>query len=474
MVFRVLEGIAEVLKAEPDAKQLEAGNFETRFGLIAATTSDPAEIRRRVEGIAEVVRVWVRPVESAASVAIAGSAARSAASPRPSAAMTAKAVQSVRVPIEKLDNLMNLVGELVISKIRLGQISRMHLLPDLKDALAHFERVTNELQDEVVSARLIPIEAIFNRFPRMVRDLARDLEKEVEFQTEGGEIELDRTVIDEIGDPLVHLIRNALDHGIETPVDREKAGKPRVGLLRLTAHREKNQVVLIVEDDGRGIDVGKVRRVARERGVLTAEQDAKLSDEEALMLVAMPGFSTAGQVSKVSGRGVGVDAVKSKVESFHGNFSIQSTVGFGSKFILKLPLTLAIIQGLLITARRELYAIPVANVLETFEMTEEMVRHMQQQEVVLLRDEVLPIVRLEKLLEIPNGGPPPTARHVVVAEVRNHRVGLVVDELHGQQEIAIKPMDKIFRGVRGFGGVTILGDGTIVLILELLGLVDKI
>ncbi len=306
----------------------------------------------------------------------------------------------------------------------------------------------------------------------MVRDLARDLGKEVELRMEGKEIECDRTLLEEVSEPLVHLLRNALDHGIESPAERRAQGKPAAGLLRLMASREKNQVLIEIRDDGRGIDSEKVRQSALAKGYLSQTEASMFGEADAVRFILMPGFSTAEKVTSLSGRGVGLDVVKTKVESFGGGLKIESRKGQGTAFHLRLPLTLAIIQALMVRVGGEIYAVPVANTVEAVEYGPADLRVMQNQEVVLLREQVLPVLRLGALLETPGGqGPLPGTFTVLVAETADRRVGLMVDEVIGQQEIAIKNLGGLLKGVRGFGGVTVLGDGRIALILDIPSLI---
>lgn len=376
--------------------------------------------------------------------------------------------QSVRVNVERLDRIMNLVGEMVTAKIRLGQIGRDRGIRDLNDSVTQMDHVINELQDEVMAARMVPMDHVFNRFPRMIRDLARELDKEIELEVEGKEIELDRTILEEIAEPLVHLLRNAADHGLESTLGREEAGKDRKGYLRLAARREKNMVVIVVEDDGKGIDPATVKRVAIEKGILTAERAAQMSREEAVQLIAVPGFSMAAEVTRTSGRGVGVDAVKTKIEQLGGTLRIESEPGRGSLFQLRLPLTLAIIQALVVRVADEVYAVPVSNVSEAVDFRAEDLEQMHKQEIVMLRDEVLPVERLNRLLDVPNADEKvPELFTVLVAETDDRKTGLMVDEVLGQQEIAIKTLGSFLKGIRGFGGVTIQGDGSLSLILDI-------
>jgi two-component system chemotaxis sensor kinase CheA len=372
----------------------------------------------------------------------------------------------VRVNISRLDNLMNLIGELVINRTRLQEISSSHNIPELKEVLAQTARLTADLQDEVMKTRMVPVEHIFNRFPRMVRDLAKNRGKEVDFSMEGKDIELDRTILDEISDPLMHLLRNAVDHGIDSAEEREAKGKPRRGKIELRARRDRNYVSIEVSDDGQGVDIEKIFALAEEKGLISGEERKSLTEDEALHFMTMPGFSSAEEVSGVSGRGVGLDVVKNKVESLGGMLLMQSIRGEGTTFSLKLPLTLAIIQALLVKVDEEIYAIPLGVVAETAVISSHEIRYVSNQEVIFLRDDTLPLVRLSRILGM-GGENGKGTFPVVVVEVALKSVAIAVDDLLGQQEIVITSLDRFLKGIRGFGGATILGTGEVALILDI-------
>ena len=381
-----------------------------------------------------------------------------------------KSGASIRISIENLENLMNLVGELVINKSRLVQIGRTYDLHDLNDALGQIDRLTTELQDEVLKMRMVPTRYIFNRFPRMVRDLAMAEGKEVDFIVVGWDIELDRTVLDEISEPLVHLLRNAIDHGIEKPEDREKTGKGKVGTIKLIAVREKNYVTISVEDDGKGVDPEVIKRKAVEKGLMDAKKAQTLTQEECVALLFMPGFSTAQKVTAVSGRGVGMDIVKTKTESLGGRAEMFSEKGKGARTVLTLPLTMAIIRALLIRVGQETYAVPISMVLETSRFKRSKLKTVHGKEVIILRDEVVPLIKLAEIFNIEKALDEEDLT-VVFVEKGDKKLGLVVDYLIGQQEIVIKPLGKVFQNIRGVAGATILGDGRVALILDVATLV---
>ncbi|GAB4175859.1 MAG: chemotaxis histidine kinase/response regulator CheAY2 [Calditrichia bacterium] len=383
--------------------------------------------------------------------------------------------QTIRVDVHRLDNLMDLVGELVLGRNRLVQIiSNLQLsgdnhveFSDLDEAANNVDFLTTELQSAVMKTRMVPIGRIFSKFPRMVRDLARDRGKEIELIVSGEETEVDKTVSEEIGDPLVHILRNAVDHGIESPEEREKAGKPRKGQIHLKAYHEGNSIVIECTDDGKGIDPEKIKNKAIENGLITDSEAAKLSNSEAFDLIFSPGFSTAEKVTNISGRGVGMDVVKTHVTNLNGIISIDSEIGKGTSFRLQLPLTLAIIQGLVIQVHDEVYIIPLSSVLETYRINKEEMYTVKGNYVIRLRDEVLPIVQLEEIFDIPKVKPDWDSRYVVVVGLANMRAGILVDELIGQKEIVIKSLGSYLGVIRGIGGCSILGDGRVRLIVDI-------
>jgi two-component system chemotaxis sensor kinase CheA len=381
-----------------------------------------------------------------------------------------KGTTSIRISIQNLENLMNLVGELVINKSRLVQIGQDSEIAELTEALGHIDRLTTDLQDEVLKMRMVPTRYIFNRFPRMVRDLARAEGKEVEFIIIGWDIELDRTVLDEISEPLVHLLRNSIDHGLEKPDARKKAGKPRKGTIKLVAVREKNSVKVSVEDDGKGIDPDVIRNKAIEKGLVDSKKAETLTKQECIHLLFLPGFSTSKKVTSVSGRGVGMDVVKTKTESLGGMIEMDSEPGKGSKTVLTLPLTMAIIRALLIRLGTETYALPISLVLETGKISRSQTKTVHGKDVVILRDEVVPLVNLHDVFQVEK---PLESEEltVVFVERGETKLGLIVDYLIGQQEIVIKPLGKVFQNIKGVAGATILGDGRVALILDVATLI---
>ena len=382
--------------------------------------------------------------------------------------------KTVRIDVERLDKLMNLVGELVLGRNRLTQIvsgiverfEGESLARELMDTIAQVDYLTSELQAVVMRARMMPIAKVFSKFPRIVRDLSRDLNKEVELLIYGEETEVDKSVIESIHDPLVHLIRNAIDHGIETPQERKAVGKPEKGKVILRAEHEGNFIVITVEDDGRGIDPERVRRKAVEKKIITEQEASSISDRDALNLIFLPGFSTASKVTNVSGRGVGLDVVKANITKLNGMIDVQSTLGQGTKFILKLPLTLAIIQGLLVDVCGEIFIIPLSSVIEVVRIPRSQVHSIKGREIIRLRDTVLPLVRLANIFNLSSNGDFKENLYVVVVGLAEKKLGIVVDGLVGQKEVVIKSLGSYLNNVRGIAGATILGDGTVRMIVD--------
>ena len=389
---------------------------------------------------------------------------------------------TVRVDVKRLDDLMNQVGELVLERNRMIQINQDLQQgdanrPDFHEEFGKLTKrmsfVTSELQMQVLKMRMIPVEKVFKKFPRIVRSMSRDLGKEVDLQIFGEETELDRSVVDEIGDPLIHLIRNAMDHGLESPDERVAAGKSRVGTLVLAAVHEGNQIIISIKDDGRGIDTDRVGRKAVEKGLLTEEQLAAMSQREMFDLIFLPGFSTKEKATDLSGRGVGMDVVKTNIKKLNGLIEIKSERGQGSEFILRLPLTLAIIQSLLVEVEGEVYSIPLSSVLETIRVDQRKFHMIGGQEVLKLRDMVLPLIRLQKVFNVQQRYERDDFCYVVVVGAADKRMGLVVTRLVGQQEVAIKSLGNYLANIPGIAGSTILGDGRVTLIVDPVGMIES-
>jgi two-component system chemotaxis sensor kinase CheA len=461
VVMRNLSEIGDILETIPPVKDLEDEKFDREFKVIISTKEGARKLEDATKKVSEISKVEVKPhIGEKSQTKVQEKTCTTDGSKT-----SIKSVQSVRVSIERLDSLMNLVGELIINKIRLMQLASTHKLDVLEETLASLNRLTNDLQEEIMASRMVPIEQIFNRFPRMIRDLAKKEEKDIDLVLEGGDIELDRTVLDEIGDPLVHILRNCVDHGIELPEVRKQCGKKPKGIIKLTARREKNHVIIETQDDGKGIDPQKMRDSAVKKGLMSQEEATKLSDTEAINLSFLAGFSTAEKVTDISGRGVGMDVVRNKIGGMGGSIKLDSIVGKGTTIKLKLPLTVAIIHSLMVKVGTDIYAIPITNVIRDLSIKKEEIKTIKGEEVILIRGEVLPLVRLHKLFDIKSNGGDELL--VVVVERAGNNVGLVVDQVIGQQEVIIKNLDNnILKGVKGFAGATILGDGNVALIID--------
>jgi two-component system chemotaxis sensor kinase CheA len=443
---------------------MQSEDFGNDFKVLVETKEEESKIKDLIQDIPEVSEVEILSIDKE-KVQLADEKEVQPAKPkrkkqRPSS------LQSIRVNIDRLDTIVNLVGELIINKSRLEEISKTHYIPEFAETVDLNERLMGELQYEIMQMRMVPIEQIFNRFPRTIRDLSREQGKGVTFIMEGGDIEVDRTILEKIAEPMLHLIRNSIDHGIETPEERKKHGKSETGLLKIKASRERDHVAISIEDDGKGIDTDKVKKAAIKRGVIEKSDAEKMSETELLNLIFMPGFSTAEKVSKVSGRGVGMDVVKSEIEAVGGSVIIKSEMGKGTEVLLKLPLTLAIIQALLVRLGEERYAIPLANINMIVDVESKDIKSIKNQEVIKIYEEVIPIVRLHEV------DPERSTFIVVIIERGIKKVGLIVDDLVVQREIVIKALDPIFSDVRGVSGATILGDGKVALILDTATLIN--
>ncbi|MDD5448475.1 MAG: chemotaxis protein CheA [Actinomycetota bacterium] len=470
MIFKKLAQLGEVIASRPPMKDLEEEKFGYSFEVMIATRELPANIRKTLLSISEVKEANVEIVQEATAKEKEAKAPEKATEKAPIS--VAKKMQSVRVNISRLDKLMNRVGELVINRTRVSEIASGLETPELRAALDQTARLIEELQDEVMKTRMVPVEQIFNRFPRMVRDLAREQGKEIDFVVEGKEIELDRTILDEISDSLMHMLRNAVDHGIKTPEERKKRGKPPRGTVRLAAYRDRNYVAIEVEDDGEGINCDDVFTQAVKEGLISEQEVGQLSKSDLLRIISMPGFSTSAEVSGVSGRGVGMDVVRNKTEKLGGYVILESEPLKGTKITLRLPLALAIVQALMVEVAGEVYAVPMGTVRETSVVVPEDIRTVQNQEVIFLREETIPLLRLDQLLgcgHVLNGT---QSFPVVINEVGPKLVALGVHSLIGQQEIVIGTLDEFLKGIEGFAGATILGTGRVALILDVPSLVS--
>ncbi len=523
-VYLHLEEKGRLVATRPTLSEMEQEKSGAVLTAFLFTLEDPKVLAGEIENIGDVRLALVEPVgpdglfraespvltpSAPAAVSTAGTAVSVGAAtpavvaaPRPTGVPAARSeapaarsvppaasaesgasakagMRTVRVDVELLDNLMNLVGELVIDRTRLAQ--SMGLLDkavdsqdsdvtrELAEATAHVGRITTQLQEEIMRARMLPVETLFKKFPRMVRDLAQKCGKQVELIIEGQDTELDRGVIEEIGDPIMHLLRNSVDHGIEPPVARASAGKPPVGMVRLSASHLENHILITVEDDGKGIDVEGVKSAAVRKGLVASELAARMSTQEALQLIFVSGVSTAEKVSEVSGRGVGMDVVRRNVEKLNASIEMDTTVGVGTRITIKLPLTLAIIRALMVQAGSGTYAIPMASVVETLIVAPEELKTIHGAEVIVNRGQVLPVHRLTRLFADTCGGDP---RALVIVSVGGRKSGLLVDKLLGDQEVVVKNLGLFLGSIPGLSGATILGGGEVALIIDVQSLLS--
>ena len=499
LVFKALEELGEIIVSVPSTQDIEDEKFDLDFSAVVITDKDLETVTKAVLSVSEIEKVVGGNVaieadakeeesfaeetvseeseqketavsKSQAEAAPAAAPAKPAAKPAADKKPVAKPVvnRTVRVDIEKLDSLMNLVSELIIAKNSLVSASNVGTgnSNSFGEHIEYLENVTTSLHESVMKVRMVPIESVVQKFPRMIRDLSKKLNKKMELYMSGEETELDRTVVDEIGDPLMHLLRNSADHGLESAELRKERGKPEVGSIYLDAYQDGNNVVIEVKDDGNGIDVEAVKNKAIERGVITPEQAENMSDKEIIDLLFHAGFSTAKKVSDVSGRGVGLDVVKSKIESLSGEVEVKSKLGEGSTWTIRLPLTLAIIQALMVDVGGEKYAISLGSIQTIEDITKSDIKLVQANEVIHLRGTVIPLIRLSDILEVESKKSPDDDLLVVIVKKGDKLAGLVVDELMGQQEIVIKSMGKYINKCKFISGATILGDGEVALILD--------
>jgi two-component system chemotaxis sensor kinase CheA len=470
MVIKRLAHMGNVIETHPPAREIEDERFDREFEIVLATESTESAIREAIAAVSEVAEVVVAPYATAsvAPVSEAAPIVSPSGQRRRRDLPKLSQTQTVRVSIGHLDTLVDLVGELVILRSRLEDISTHRLDPELHETLDELQRISTELQYEVMQTRMVPVGNIFNRFPRMVRDLAVDLGKQIDFRMSGLDIELDRTVLDEIGDPLVHLLRNSIDHGIEPSDVRVKAGKAKMGTVTLSACRERDHVAIVVSDDGRGIDLEKVWSKAVERGMAKEDERQDYDESDILLFTCVPGFSTVESATKVSGRGVGMDVVKGKIEHLGGTVRISSRVGEGTDFALRLPLTLAIVQALVVESAGHEFAIPLSSVDEVFQTDEVQVDSIDSSPVVVLRDgEVVPMRRLDTLLlDVEADAQSGPRSSVVLLQTGTERVALQVDSLVDRLEVVLKPLSSLLRDSKGFSGATILGDGRVMLVID--------
>jgi two-component system chemotaxis sensor kinase CheA len=479
--FQIIQELSqkvEIIISRPSQQDIEDGKAGLTLQVLAAATQTAEEIKKCLAAVPDIKSIDIGecPAEQTAAAAVKTTGAEVAAAPKDESKLS----QTVRVDVGRLDTLMEQVGELVINRNQVSQIGRLlgdkyrddELVQNLGDCVAQIAKIVSTLQQDVMSIRLLPIEIVFNTLPRMVRDTARKMNKKIDFIIEGQETEVDRSVIEHLRDPLIHLLRNSVDHGIESPEDRLAAGKPEVGTIRLSAFNQEDNIVIKLKDDGKGISPEKLRQTAVKKNMMSAEEAAKLTDAEAIDLIFGSGFSTAQKVTEVSGRGVGLDVVKTNIEMMSGSVNVETVEGQGTTFTLMLPLTLAIIPALLVTTGKTICAVPLSGIVESNKLEAKDIKTVRGREVTMFRGNVLPLLRLEEMFgwetgEKKNGA----ATYVVVVKFAGTQVGLTVDALLEQQELVVKSLDHFIGGSNGITGASILGDGKVVLILDVASLV---
>lgn len=495
LVFKAVEDFGQILVYRPSSQDIEDEKFEFEFSFFLASEESEDKIVAAAKAVSEIEKVDAEEIhldeyvkeaeaqeeqqakEATAEQKEAPAEAPKAAEKKAPAANAKKQTnakpvtgRTVRVDIEKLDALMNQVSELIIAKNSLVSISSNesgeYQNQSFHEQIEYLERITTNLHESVMKVRMVPIESVVNKFPRMIRDLSRKLGKKMELYMTGEDTELDRTVVDQIGDPLQHLLRNSADHGLEDNATRVERGKPEVGSIFLKAFQEGNNVIIEVGDDGNGIDVAAVRDKAVERGVITAEQAENMSQKEIINILFLPSFSMAKKITDISGRGVGLDVVKSNIEALGGDVEVRTQLGEGTTFIVRLPLTLAIIQALMVEIRDEKYAIALGSIANIESIPVNEIKYVQAQEVIHLRGAVIPLIRLDQVLDMEEKQEEPENLTVVIVKKGDSLAGLVVDNLIGQQEIVIKSLGKYITNNKIISGATILGDGEVALILD--------
>ncbi|MGY3716929.1 chemotaxis protein CheW [Sutcliffiella cohnii] len=467
MVFEVLEQLGEVIQSVPSIQDLESENFDQQFSVMLLTKSPQEEIETKIIDISEIQAVGFKTFTTESQGETEQAKCEKIDVPSSKEKIKKGSSKTIRVNIERIDQLMNQFEEMVIDRGRLEDLSKRVGDDELIEAVERLSRVSQEMQGMMLSLRMMPIEQVFNRFPKMVRGLAKDLKKEIVLEISGAETELDRTVIDEIGDPLVHLLRNSLDHGIESPHKRKQEGKPAEGTITLRAYHSSNHVFIEIEDDGGGINRQKIVDKAIENGVLSSERSQNLPETEVYNLIFASGFSTADEVSDISGRGVGLDVVRNKIESLGGHIFVDSESGKGSKFSIQLPLTLSVLSTLLVYVQDETYAVPLSSIEETVLLRKERVLQVNGQPAMDFRNKVIPLVFLKKVFDV-RGSKDENEEHVAVVIVRkgDKLTGLVVDSFLGQKEVVLKSLGEYLGCVNAVSGATILGDGHVSLIID--------
>lgn len=478
MVFEVLDQLGEVIKSEPPVHDLEEEKFDSSFTVMFVSKHEKQEIKEKIKQVSEIDDVVVHPFsleqykkaaetkkENSSPDKTVNDVAQGKDESASQARITSGLTKTIRVNIDRLDDLMNLFEELVIDRGRLEQLAMELEHQELQETVERMTRVSGDLQSVILNMRMVPVEQVFSRFPSMVRSISRDLHKKVEIEIIGADTELDRTMIDELGDPLIHLLRNAIDHGLETPDVRNAAGKPEQGLIKLEAYHSGNHVFIDISDDGQGIDKEAVLKKAIGNGIISETQSEALTDQEVYELILASGFSTAEAVSDISGRGVGLDVVRNTIESLGGSLSINSNKGVGTSFSIQLPLTLSIISILLVEVGQEKYAVPLSSIIETAIIHKDEILSVRNKKVIDFRGNIIPLTSLEELFSIPQEKESDFISIVIVKKGDN-LTGLVVDSFIGQQEVVLKTLGNYLSNVFAISGATILGDGQVSLIID--------
>ncbi|MDD1696702.1 MAG: chemotaxis protein CheA [Methanoregula sp.] len=459
-----VKSLGKILSVCPAMEAIDEGNFNGRVDLIIASDCGEEALKTAASGT-EITEVIIRPVKKPVTVSaeqIPKGAKKTGLDKKQSSSVDKnREIKNLRVDIHQLDHIMNLIEDLVINRGRLKQIAGQYRIKEMDEAISMVDRSVSELQCMMMSIRMIPLNHIFNRLPRVVRDVARYDGKEVDFIIHGGETELDRSVMDGLNDPLLHLIRNAVNHGIESPAEREKSGKPQKGLIRLSAHRDRDNVIIELEDDGAGINIEKVRAKAVEKGLITQETADLYSREQAIDLLFLPGFSTADKISDISGRGVGLDVVLRSIESLKGTIRVETTLGKGSRFELVLPPTMAVVDVMIVRINNKRLGIPISSIVEVANFCKGDIHQIGKDEAILLRDEVLQILWLDDL-----AGASDSCEVLIVVQFQKRKCCLPVDIVEGKQEVVVKPLSRFIGNTRGVSGVTILGDGDVVPVID--------
>ncbi|MDT8317601.1 MAG: chemotaxis protein CheA [bacterium] len=473
LIYKALSEAGTITISTPDIEDVKKGNFDNKFSLHISTEKTVKEIKKILAKMTDLAGFSVNPLIFDNNAAVKSSAS-SASEIEPAAVGAQKPsqkksqqIRTVRVTTDLLDNLINIVGEMIISRSRLIEVSKGLESNPLQDGMLQMSNLIRDLHSQVMSVRMTPIENLMERLPRVVRDLARKSGKKIDLKIDGKDIELDRAIVDEMADPLVHVLRNCVDHGIETVFERELVGKNGTGQIRIRAMREKDQVYINIEDDGKGMDTEKIKRKAIARGLIKKERIATIPDKEVFMMVCHSGLSTAEKVTDVSGRGVGMDAVKSVVDSVGGSLEIDSILGKGTSITLKLPLTVAIVHVLLVGLGDETLAIPINKIIRTLEVEKHELKRSQKQMAILIDNEMIPLLSLKKVLDIKSNKAASDQISIVIVEMKSKKVGLVVDGFIEQQEAFVKPLEAPLEWIKGLSGATILGDGSVIFVLDI-------